>query len=142
MKRMVFGGGNKVPEKWKQILNIAMGSSIGVFIGYSIYEYLHFKKYPQLYAMQSAPWYTGIFVYGLFTAAVLTVCTIIKVLFMEKVRPIKKLALISGIIFLFLTFAGGSYVFINHGQRSAGYAVIPALWAVICFRYYRDGKHG
>ena len=49
MKRMVFGGGNKVPEKWKQILNIAMGSSIGVFIGYSIYEYLHLKKYPQLY---------------------------------------------------------------------------------------------
>lgn len=118
-----------------------MGSSIGVFMGYSIYEYCHFKKYPQLYAMQSAPWYTGIFVYGFFTVVLLTICIIIKVLFMEEVRPVKKIALISGIIFLFLTFVGGSYILINHGQKNAGYAAIPGLWAVICFRYYRDGKY-
>ena len=141
--RIVWG--DEMSEKWKQILfpllNIIMGSSTGVFMGYSIYEYYHFKKYPQLYAMQSAPWYTGIFVHGLFTVALLTTCTIIKVLFMEKARPIKKIALISGIIFLLLTFAGVSYVLINQGQKNAGYAVIPGLWAVICFRYYGDGKH-
>ncbi|MDE6926124.1 MAG: hypothetical protein K2O97_14670 [Acetatifactor sp.] len=49
----------------------------------------------------------------------------------------KKAALVLGIIFLILTFAGGSYVLVNHGQVNAGYAVIPALWTVICFGYYR-----
>ncbi len=52
----------------------------------------------------------------------------------------KKAALIMGIIFLVLTFAGGGYVFIKHGQINAGYAVIPGLWTVICFGYYRKKK--
>lgn len=128
-------------EKIKRILNIIMSSSIGVFLGYSMYEYWHFKKYPGLYALQSAPWYTRIFVHGLFTAALITVCIIIKILFIKRVRPMKKTALILGIIFLFLTFAGSSYVLINHGQVNAGYAAIPALWTVICFGYYRNGEH-
>ena len=49
----------------------------------------------------------------------------------------KKIALILGIIFLILTFAGGGYVMISHGQANAGYAVIPGLWSVICFGIYR-----
>ena len=49
----------------------------------------------------------------------------------------KKIALIFGNIFLVLTFIGGGYVLINHGRVSAGYAVIPALWTMICFGYYQ-----
>lgn len=52
----------------------------------------------------------------------------------------KKNSLISGIVFLILTFAGGGYVLANHGQVNAGYAVIPALWCIICFGFYRGGK--
>lgn len=52
----------------------------------------------------------------------------------------KKAALILGIIFLILTFIGGGYVFINHGQVNAGYAVIPGLWTGICFDYYQKKK--
>ena len=52
----------------------------------------------------------------------------------------KKAALILGIIFLILTFAGGIYVLINHGQVNAGYAVIPDLWSIICFGLYRSKK--
>lgn len=52
----------------------------------------------------------------------------------------KTAALILGIIFLMLTFAGGIYVIINHGQMSAGYAVVPGLWTMICFGYYRSRK--
>lgn len=44
--------------------------------------------------------------------------------------------------FLVLTFIGGGYVFINHGQVNAGYAVVPGIWTMICFAYYRSGKHG
>ena len=49
----------------------------------------------------------------------------------------KKIALIFGIVFLILTFAGAGYVITNHGQVNAGYAVIPGLWSVICFDIYR-----
>ncbi len=49
----------------------------------------------------------------------------------------KKTALILGIIFLVLTLTGGCYVLLNHGRVNAGYAVIPGVWAVICFSYYR-----
>lgn len=53
----------------------------------------------------------------------------------------KKLALISGIIFMILTFVGGTYVLINHGQVSAGYAVIPSLWGMICFNFYHHKQN-
>ena len=52
----------------------------------------------------------------------------------------RKTALILGIVFLILTFIGGGYVLINHGQVSAGYAVIPGLWTMICFGYYQREK--
>ena len=52
----------------------------------------------------------------------------------------KKMALILGIIFLILTFIGGRYVLMNHGQVNAGYAVVPGIWAIICCGYYRRGK--
>lgn len=53
----------------------------------------------------------------------------------------KKLALISGIIFMILTFVGGTYVLINHGQVSAGYAVIPSLWSMLCFNFYHHKQN-
>ena len=49
----------------------------------------------------------------------------------------KRIALILGIVFLILTFAGGGYVLANHGQVNAGYAVIPALWTMVFFGMYR-----
>ena len=52
----------------------------------------------------------------------------------------RKAAFILGIIFLILTFIGGGYVLINHGQMNAGYAVIPSLFTVICFGHYRQKK--
>lgn len=64
-----------------------------------------------------------------------------KVIYRGKAKIIvKRTALIMGIIFLVLTFAGGGYVLINHGQVNAGYAVIPGLWTVLCFGYYRKKK--
>ncbi len=53
----------------------------------------------------------------------------------------KMIVLVFGVIFLILTFIGGGYVLINHGQVSAGYAAIPALWTMICFGYYRRKKN-
>lgn len=127
-------------KKIYRILNILMGSFTGVFIGSGLYRYWHFQKYPKFYAMQSAPWYTGLLIQGAFTLMLLAICLIIKTVLLENIGTIKKAALILGIVFLFLTFMGGGYVIINHGQMNAGYAVVPGTLAMVCFGYYRSKK--
>ena len=127
-------------KKINQILNIIMGSFIGVFIGLGLYKYWHFQKYPDLYVIQSAPWYTGILINGLLTLVLLAVCMIVKVILIEKMERILQIALILGIVFLTLTFIGVFYVLANHGQVNAGYAVVPGIWTMICFGYYRSKK--
>ena len=65
-------------KKLNHIVNIIMGSLMGAFVGRSLLIAWRFKTYPELYAMQSAPWYTSILVYGAFTVIVLAVCMVIK----------------------------------------------------------------
>lgn len=65
-------------EKINSILNIIMGSCIGVFIGHGAYVLWDCKAHPALYAMQSAPWYTSILVYGIMTFVVLMAAIFIK----------------------------------------------------------------
>jgi ABC-type antimicrobial peptide transport system permease subunit len=71
-------------KKLNNILNIIMGSTVGVTIGHSIYQYINYKKYPDLYAMQSAPWYTSILLYGSVTIIVLLISIIIKIIIKRK----------------------------------------------------------
>ena len=52
----------------------------------------------------------------------------------------KKAALVMGIIFLILTFTGGGYVLINHGQVNAGYAAVPGIWTIICLGFTGMGN--
>ena len=127
-------------KKIQRILNIIMSCFVGVFIGSGLYRYWHFQKYPELYFIQSAPWYTSIIVQGLLTLILLAICMIIKVIFMEKIEMMKKIALILGIVFLTLTLIGGFYVIDNHGEVNAGYAVVPGLWTMICFGYCKNKK--
>ncbi len=82
MKTEVFS----VLKKLNHILNIVIGSFIGVFIGHGIYVYWDYKTYPDLYAMQSAPWYTSIFVYGIFTLILLVVLAIAKSVIRKKIK--------------------------------------------------------
>ncbi len=65
-------------KRLNRVLNIVMGSCVGVAIGHGAYVCWHYKTHPDLYRAWSAPWYTSIFVYGAFAAAVLLLCTIIK----------------------------------------------------------------
>lgn len=86
-------GGNTMSErkikrlkKLHNLLGIGMRSVFGVFIGYTIYVYGQYRKYPGLYAMQSAPWYTGVQVCGLFTAAILLLAIILKYMIKKKLK--------------------------------------------------------
>ena len=73
-------------KKINRILNIIIGSFIGVFIGHGIYVFWDYKTHPGLYAMQSAPWYTSILVYGLFTIVVLIAGIIIKLIIRLRLK--------------------------------------------------------
>lgn len=73
-------------KKLDQILNIIIGSSLGVFIGHGIYVFWDYKTHPGLYAMQSAPWYTGIVVYGIATLVVLAAAVIAKLFIRKKIK--------------------------------------------------------
>ena len=46
-------------KKLNHALNIIIGAFVGLFIGYAIYVVWDYNAHPQLYAAQSAPWYTG-----------------------------------------------------------------------------------
>ncbi|MCI9020109.1 MAG: hypothetical protein HFH32_05030 [Eubacterium sp.] len=73
-------------KKINHILNIIIESFIGVFIGHGIYAFWDYKTHPDLYAMQSAPWYTSILVYGLFTIVVLIAGIIIKLIIRLRLK--------------------------------------------------------
>lgn len=61
-----------------QILNVMIGVFLGVFIGYGMYKFWDFNYHADLYAMQSAPWYTGIILQGLITGIVVAIAIVIK----------------------------------------------------------------
>lgn len=56
-----------------RLLNIIIASTIGVFIGSALYRYADYRIRPELYEIQSAPWYTSIIVRGLATSAIILV---------------------------------------------------------------------
>ncbi len=68
------------------IINIIMGSSIGVFIGHGIYVFWDYKTHPGLYAMQSALWYTSILIYGICMIVALIVGIIIKLIIRHTLK--------------------------------------------------------
>jgi len=73
-------------KKINHILNIVVGSSIGVFIGHGIYVFLDYKTHPDLYAMMSAPWYTSILVYLIFTIVLCAASFIIKLMIRRNLK--------------------------------------------------------
>ncbi len=73
-------------QKINNVLNIIMGSSVGVWIGHGIYTYWDYKAHPGLYAMYSAPWYTGSLIYGAAALATLVICFLIKLVLRKGMR--------------------------------------------------------
>ena len=73
-------------KKINFILNIVIGTFIGIFIGYTIYVCWDYKTHSDLYAMQSAPWYTIILIYGIVTFIILIVGTAIKMVIRKRME--------------------------------------------------------
>lgn len=87
INRNLERGGTAMLRKLNCFLNIVIGSFIGVFIGFGIYKFWHFKTYPNLYVMQSAPWYTELLLDGALVAVVVVVCIILKLIIRKKSKP-------------------------------------------------------
>ncbi|MCI9139735.1 hypothetical protein D7X25_31120 [bacterium 1XD42-8] len=71
-------------KKLNHVLNIIVGSFVGIFLGHGIYVFWDYKTHPALYAMESAPWYTSILLYGLFTLMVFVMAMIAKFIIRKK----------------------------------------------------------
>ena len=67
-------------KKLNRILNIVVGTCIGIFIGYGISVFWDYKTHPDLYLVQSALWYTGILLNGIVTVALSIAIIIIKLI--------------------------------------------------------------
>ena len=66
---------------WKKIydfLRIAMWVFIGVFLGGSLWRCYEYCAYPDLFAVQSAPWYLSILLNGLFTAIIVLILLVLR----------------------------------------------------------------
>ena len=88
IEKSEFGKGcTAMLRKLNCFLNIVIGSSIGVFIGTGIYKFWHFKTYPNLYVIQSAPCYTALLLHGAMMAVVVVVCIILKLIICRKLKP-------------------------------------------------------
>ena len=73
-------------KKLNHALNIIIGAFVGVFIGYTIYVVWDYNAHPQLYAAYSAPWHTGILLYGICALGAAVVCLVIKAVIRYKVQ--------------------------------------------------------
>lgn len=61
-------------KKINAALNILMGSVTLLYLGHVLFVLWNRIVHPGRYAFYSAPWYTSILVYGVFTLAALVLC--------------------------------------------------------------------
>jgi len=73
-------------RKINQMLNIIIGGASGTFLGYSIYMTINHCMHPERYIYYSAPWYTGIMVYGFLTIAVIIIAFSGKFIIKRKIK--------------------------------------------------------
>ncbi len=57
-------------EKARKFLKCFIFVELGAFVGNALADYIHYTRYPELYEMMSAPWYTDILLSAVLTAAV------------------------------------------------------------------------
>ena len=55
-------------KKLRIFLIMLVSLELGFFAGKALSDALHYRRYPDLYEFQSAPWYTGTVICGIFTA--------------------------------------------------------------------------
>ena len=75
--------------RMKKILDVVMRVWLGYYVGHCIFVCWNHYKHPEFYAIQSAPWYTSLWVDGIAVLAVVLACTLVKFI-LSYIGKIKK----------------------------------------------------
>lgn len=73
-------------KKVYNFLKLFMWGNIGTFCGRAISEYMFYKKYPKIYEMQSAPWYTELIFLFTCTVVITVILIIARVILKKKIK--------------------------------------------------------
>ena len=73
-------------KKINIVLNTIISSFVGVFVGHTIFVCYDYKARPDLYAMQSSPWYTSILTYGIVAIIFIIIAGGIKLIIRAKLK--------------------------------------------------------
>lgn len=73
-------------KKMYEILKAIIWINIGVFIGKAVCEYSYRTHYPDIYAVQSAPWYTSILAHSILTIVITIIIAIIMFIIKKKME--------------------------------------------------------
>ena len=68
-------------------LKIFLGCLIGVFAGSTLYRCRDYAQRPELYAMDSTPWYCQILLTGALTAVIAAILLIVLKMLKRKIGP-------------------------------------------------------
>ena len=71
-------------KKLNTIMGVIAGSTVGVFLGHALWQWLDWRSHPELYMMRSAPWYVSIQVNAVFVVAALAVELVIYLLLRRR----------------------------------------------------------
>ena len=72
-------------KRWNQTLNAVMITSVSITVARILVDYVYLNILrPDVYAMQSAPWYTAGLLYCVITLALVTICIIIKAIIKHR----------------------------------------------------------
>ena len=66
-------------KKVTRILHTIMNTVVTFFICRSVFYIWDYIAHPEVYVVQSAPWYTAMLLLGIYTLFVVVVCSVIKV---------------------------------------------------------------
>lgn len=72
----------KKKKGWRSIgamvIDITIAAIILMFIAFTVSQYLEFKFHPEINMLSSAPWYTGVMVFGVFVLLCLGLLLILR----------------------------------------------------------------
>ena len=70
-------------------LNAIMATAITFFLCRSVFYIWGHVTHPEVHATYAAPWYTGMMLLGAFTAAVVLICLVIKVIVKHRIKKLE-----------------------------------------------------
>ena len=80
------GAVDNLRKRLKWLLQVMMGSTVGLYLGYALWLWMDYRQNPGYYAFQSAPWYTGLLLHGLIAGAALMLELVIFLWIRKKER--------------------------------------------------------